>query len=188
MTKKTEAIYFRVGDSDSTNVWGLTDKCGSTSLNSAFRGERNNTRPREGDHVKILVRHPCDRLVSGWKWFTTHHNSYLSQIYHKSAEDHEVIMGKDSTLEEWFEASQRHWNTHWAPQTELHPLWRQFELIDLADCPFGHEKKTREDNSWEQYFTSEDFLARVLEYYKSDLELWNECKNVDTTGRRVTKA
>lgn len=179
--------YIRVDDT--SEVWGVTFKVASTSLRESLPPKpRNYTELRSGDHVRIIVRDPRDRMVSAWRWFTLNVNSYLPEILAASPEDHEYILDKRAPFNEWTQTALRHWNAHWAPQTEIHPRWREFELIPIYDIHklgWGHKKKTREDNSWEQYY-DEATLALVNEVYSEDLEMWKEIKDgTDTRANRL---
>jgi hypothetical protein len=162
--------YIRIGGitpaTESKEVWGLTYKCGSTSLLKWLPEPRVYTDLRQGDRVNLLVRDPRDRLVSAFRWFTGPHNCYIKDILESSPVDHEYILDSRSVFNEWVETALRHWNPHWAPITEIHPRWREFHLIRLdewgkAGAP--HEKKTRDDN-----------------------EMWKEVEDgIDTRTRRV---
>ena len=178
--------YIRLNQSE--NVWGLTYKCGSTSMLKALQGDRAYTDLRPGDHVRILVRDPRDRLVSAWAWFTKRTNSYFPELVEKHPFDHDFLLDEKSPFKEWVLTALRHWNPHWVPQTEIHPRWREFELIRLTDIHtlgWGHEKKTRPSNAWEQYY-DEDLLELVDEIYAEDLEMWKEVEDgIDTRTRRV---
>lgn len=169
-------------------MWGLTYKCASTSMIEALPQPRNYTGLRAGDHVRIIVRDPRDRLVSAWKWFTTAHTSYIKPILEASPTDHEYLMDNMSPFKEWLRTALRHWNPHWAPQTEIHKRWREFELIPISELHtlgWGHKKKTRKDNLWAEYF-DEATLALVNEVYSEDLEMWEVIKNgTDTRTNRV---
>ena len=171
-----------------TDIWGLTYKCGSTSLLQHLGREKRYVIPEPGDHVRIVVRDPRDRLVSAWKWFTTGHKSYIKHILDQSQEDHDKLLRKTTMLADWVPVAFKYWDPHWAPQTEIHTRWREFEIIPISELHRyvdGHEKRTREDNSWEQYYDPAT-LARVEDYYKEDMAMWQEVTNgADTRTRTV---
>lgn len=171
--------YIRIGDSN--QVWGQTLKCATTTLHEALPQPRQYTDLRPGDHVRLIVRDPRDRLVSAWRWFTRYHNCYIPDI------DDVAILNKDTPFTDWANTALRYWNEHWAPQTELHPRWREFELVPIHQLPpgWGHHKKTRDDNTWRQYY-NEGLLGLVNEVYKEDLVMWKEVEDgIDTGTRRV---
>lgn len=174
--------YVRIGQTN--EVWAQTLKCASTTMHEALVGkQRAYTDLRPGDHVRLIVRDPRDRLVSAWKWFTKHHNCYIPSL------DDYTILNSSTPFPEWTRVALRHWNEHWAPQTELHPRWKEFELVPITALPpgWGHSKKTREDNSWQQYY-SDDLLDLVNEVYKEDIVMWKEATNgTDTGARRVLR-
>lgn len=176
--------YLRVKDKD---VWGITYKCASTSMMRALPQPRTYTPLNAGDHVRLIVRDPRDRLVSAWHWFTRN-NSDIRAIARSHPVDHKFLMDKHSEFPDWLKTALRHWNGHWVPQTEIHPRWREFELVDIADLHtlgWGHEKKTRPDSTWEQYY-DEATLALVNEVYAEDLEMWKEIKDgTDTRTNRI---
>lgn len=183
--------YIRIGDltpkSETKEVWGLTYKCASTSMLEALPQPRLYTKLRTGDHVRIIVRDPRDRMVSSWKWFTTAHTSYLPAIMEENETDHRFLMDRQASFEDWVATALKYWNPHWVPQTEIHPRWREFELIpihDLHKLEWGHRKKTRVDNAWEEHFTPE-LLGLINEVYNEDLEMWKEIK--DGTNTRTNR-
>lgn len=183
MLVKTTSKYIRVNNTN--EVWAQTLKNASTSLMLYLAGQTASyTQLRHGDHVRMIVRDPRDRLVSAWKWFTKYHNSYIAEM---TGQDSEYILHKDTPFEEWVHKALKYWNPHWAPQTEIHPRWQQFELIPIHALPEGwaHEKKTRDDGSWQQYY-NDDLLALVNEVYKEDIEMWKEVESgTDTRANRV---
>lgn len=138
--------------------------------------------------MALVVRDPHDRLVSGWKWFASHHNCYIRDILKANPADHETILDKRTPFKEWVRTALKYENPHWLPQTTLHPRWREFELIPITDLHklgWGHEKKTRDDNSWRQFY-DEEMLSLVDEVYAEDLEMWKEVTNgTNTRARRV---
>lgn len=166
-------------------VWGLTYKVGSTSLLRWLPEPRQYTGLRPGDHVRLLVRDPRDRLVSAYMWFTKRTNSPIPDI---PAPDQQFLLDQRAEFIPWARTALRHWNPHWAPQTEIHPRWREFELIRLTDfSSMGgpQDKKTRQDNSWEQYY-DDALLDTVNAVYAEDIEMWKEVTNgTDTRSRRV---
>lgn len=166
-------------------LWGVTFKCASSSMRRAIK-PRVWTDLRKGDHVRIIVRDPRDRLVSAWKWFTTATVSFLPDILQASLADHNLILHKSTKFVPWVNTALKYWNAHWAPQTEQHPRWREFELVNIADLhtlDWGHEKQTRKDNTWVQHY-DEATLALVNEVYKEDLEMWKEIKDGTNTGTK----
>ena len=178
--------YIRIGQTD--EVWAQTLKNASTSLMVVLAGKTcQYTQLKPGDHVRMIVRDPRDRLVSAWSWFTKHHNSYISEIMDVNPTDNDYILNKESPFKEWVLTALRYWNPHWAPQTEVHPRWREFELIPIHQLPdgWGHEKQTRPDTSWQQYYDDE-LLALVNEVYKEDIVMWKEVEDgIDTRANRV---
>ena len=174
--------YFIEKDRD---LWGVTFKCASSSLRRAHL-PRVWTELRKGDHVRIIVRDPRDRLVSAWKWFTTANMSYMPDILEANREDHDRILHKSTKFAPWVNTALKYWNPHWVPQTEIHPRWREFELVNIADLhtkDWGHEKQTRKDNTWEQYY-DEATLALVNKVFEEDLEMWKEIKDGINTGTK----
>ena len=132
----------------------------------------------------MVVRDPRDRLVSAWKWFTTAQTSYIKDILEASKPDHDLLMSDKTDFNKWISIALRYWNPHWAPQTEIHPKWRQFELINIADIDklgWGHQKKTRTSNAWEEYYTP-SVLQLVEGIYAEDLEMWEVIKDGINTG------
>ena len=166
---------------DDDHVWAQTLKCASTTLLEALPQPWSYTELRPGDHVRIIVRDPRDRLVSAWKWFTRYHNSYIPGI------DDASILAENTPFTDWATTAIRYWNEHWAPQTELHPRWREFELVPITALPpgWGHHKRTRSSTEWEQYY-NDGLLGLVNEVYKEDIEMWKEAiSGIDTGTRRV---
>lgn len=171
--------YLRTANNE---VWGVTFKVGSTSLRHM---KFEYTELVTGDHVRLLVRHPHDRLVSAWKWFTMYVNSYLPGPLRDAPEDHEIILDSTTPFNLWARTALQHWNPHWVPATSIHPRWREFELIDLAEWnSTHHDKQTRKDNSWEQHY-DEATLALANEVYKEDLEMWEVIR--DGTNTRTNR-
>lgn len=136
--------------------------------------------PKAGDHVIMYCRDPRDRLVSAWKWFAGPYNSYIPDILRVSPVDHKFILDRNSPFNEWVQTALRHWNAHWAPQTEIHPDWRTFELRDLATYTGSHQKKTRPDNRWDEFYDPKT-LALVNEVYSEDIEMWKEVTSNERT-------
>jgi hypothetical protein len=169
----------------SLRVWGVTHKCGSTSMMQALPQPRMYTELRKGDHVRLIVRDPRDRLVSAWRWFSRNSsNGQFPSISESAPADHAFLTDNKTEFGPWVETALRHWNSHWAPQTDIHRRWREFHLIpiqDLHTLGWGHEKKTRSDNTWEQYYDGAT-LALVNEVYKEDLEMWEVIKDGINTG------
>ena len=112
----------------------------------------------------------------------------MSDILTESPRDHAVLLDRDTQLKHWVPTALRHWNLHWLPQTEVHPRWREFHLIpihDLAGLGMGHSKKTRPDNSWEEFYDV-GTLALVNAVYAEDLDMWKEIKDgTDKSTRRL---
>jgi hypothetical protein len=149
------------------------------------------TELRKGDHVRIIVRDPRDRLLSAWRWFTKHHNCYIKPILEKDKEAHEFILNSKAPFRQWAETALQHWNPHWAPQSEIHPRWREFHLLTLDTLPegWGHREKTRsaaEREQWREYYDV-DLLELVNTIYSEDIEMWKEAdKNgFNTRTKRV---
>ena len=177
--------YIRIGETP--DVWAVTFKIASTTLRRGLPDADNYAELKKGDHVRMLCRDPRDKVVSAWRWFALHRNSYIPHVLDVSRRDHDYILSRNSRFKDWVQTALRYWDPHWAPQTSIHPRWREFELLDLAEWGKGeaHEKKTRDDNSWEQYY-DDATLALVNEVYKEDLEMWKEIKDgTDTRARRV---
>ena len=183
--------YVKLGDG---KVWAITYKVGSTSLRRKLYDQKawpdpSPHRLKSGDHVTLLVRHPHDRLVSAWRWFTQNVNSYIPGILRDDPKGHALILDEGTPFNVWVPAAIKHWNPHWVPATDIHPRWREFELMDLAvwgkQEGHQHQKQTRDDNSWEQYY-DEATLALANEVYSEDLEMWKEIKDgTDTRANRI---
>ena len=161
------------------------------STRSQFKnGPHEYTELQKGDHVRMVVRDPRDRLISAYKWFTDSAStgiivSAVMDIVEQSVDDHRILMGEGNpTFVKWLNTVLQYWNPHWAPQSEIHPRWREYELIsieDLHELGFVHEKKIRKNRSWEQHY-DEATLALVNEVYKEDLEIWEVVKDGTDTG------
>lgn len=146
----------------------------------------------DGVPVHLYVRHPLDRLVSAYTWFTTKHNSPIRPIRDKSPKDHDVILGKtEATFEQWVEVALRHPNPHWCSQTEYHTTPAGlFVPTHCTNLQFLGGKKYNEiaRPSWTDYYTK-DFEERMSTLFAADLELFNDLKEhedgIDTRGRDV---
>lgn len=140
---------------------------------------------KAGTDVHLIVRHPLDRLVSGWAFWTKKANSHMSDLYKENPTDHDILF-KESTLEEWFDASTRHYNDHWEPQARYHSrdgelvpniLWPLESLSFMpATNPDLHNKSPRE--STEHYFKDKGFRKAVEDYYAADIELYEKSKEM----------
>lgn len=135
---------------------------------------------KRGTPVNLWVRHPFDRLVSGYIFFTQRHTSYISPILEASKEDHDIILGNTpATIEEWHAATQRHYNAHWISQWDYHSrdgqlvpnvLWPMESLQLVTERHNATERK-----SWEEYLSPE-FLADLEKLYAKDIELYEQAK------------
>lgn len=172
--------YIRLGP---TEVIGFSNKVGSTSIINKYvrNGPRLGwTEVTEDDIVTLHVRHPYDRLVSAWKWFTQHHVGYMPRILEVSESDHTVLLDSMTPFSEWVETAFKHDNLHWAPQTEIHPQWRRFNLLPLSALGGTVEKKS-DHAAWEEYF-DDDMLVLCSGVYAEDLIMWEEVKDAVNTG------
>jgi hypothetical protein len=166
--------YIRIRGTE--EVWAQTLKVASTSMQKALPKPVMYTELQTGDHVRMIVRDPRDRLVSAWRWFTGPHNSYIPEVPEHVSR---YLLDKDTEFKGWVETAVQNCNEHWVPQTTIHPRWREFELIPITDLHklgWGHEKKLRSDNTWEQYY-DDGLLALVNEIYKEDVEMYKEATN-----------
>ena len=113
-------------------------------------------------------------------------SGFTAEVLKENEQDHEYILDEKSPFNEWVHVALQYWNPHWAPQSEIHPRWREFELRPLHSYTGSHEKQTRPDNTWEQYY-DEALLALVDKVYEEDLQMWKEASSyaIDTGTRRI---
>lgn len=191
-------------------LWGTSGicayslKCASTFIHKHITGQKGRrggigqaeaVAAREyGTDVHLIVRHPLDRLVSNYVFWTKRANSCIRSILDADMTDHKKIMGesefKNITIEDWTAAAHRHYNAHWYGQTDYHTtpegilvpniLW-PFEALKLmpATADDIKNKSPRTKPSWEDYFTEgfrremEDYYAKDVELYEKSKEMWN---------------
>ena len=165
--KKHETNYLRVGDTN--KVWAFTFKVGSSTL--IQHHGKNFTTLRPGDEVHMLVRDPRERLVSAWACFTQMNVSYNHDYPHAV---NVILLDKKTPFNEWVPVALQYYNKHWAPMTEQHPRWREFNLHDLEEWGAGKTKYMKSRHRpWQEHY-DEGTLSLVEEVYKEDLELWKE--------------
>ncbi len=156
-------------------VIGYSSKCGSSTIRTLYRsiGALAKTEVQECDRVTLYMRHPYDRLVSGWKWFTARRDHMNSQLNFYPAACH--LKGqKNISLLEWATVVLPHADPHWLPQTTVHPHWREYTLAHVSELGLVQEKKT-EHGPWEDYWSPEiDDVVR--EYYAEDMIMWEAYK------------
>lgn len=140
-----------------------------------------------GTNVHLIVRHPLDRLVSNYVFWTKKANSCIKDILEADAAAHRVLMGTDNpTIEQWTEAAHAHYNGHWGKQWDYHTtpegllvpnvLWPMESLDKMpATNDDLKNKSPRDKPSWEDYFTS-SFRDEMEDYYAKDIELYEKSK------------
>ena len=190
--------HFYIGD----KILAYSLKVASTFLYAHVLGHVNNRGDRykvtrlgqaealrakeNGTEVHLVVRHPLDRLVSNYVFWTKKANSYIKPINDASPADHSVIMGDTNpTIEQWYEASQRHYNAHWEPQWDYHTtpdgvlvpthIWPIESLsLKLMRSEEGKNESPRR-GTWEDYYSPE-FRAAMEERYANDVRLYEQAK------------
>ncbi len=171
----------------------LTRKVASTFLQAHVSGGRRLSQQEALDHpnVWLFVRHPLDRLVSNWRFWTRNTGGGLIKaIKQASRRDHDIIMCPDSTLEQWTKAALRHDDPHWVSQTEIHT--RDGEFVPNTILPVesltllraDRRNASTRDADWEKYFTPE-FKDQMLVHYADDVALYYTAKE-EWDGRAPT--
>ena len=146
-------------------------------------GQLDALRAKErGAEIHLVVRHPLDRLVSNWVFWTKFANSGLTTIAQNDLKLHDRLT-KAATLEDWYEASEETYNPHWYPQADYHS--RDGELVPTHLWPLESLPKDQPDQitnasprrkpSWEDYYT-DSFRAQMEDRYAADLELYELSK------------
>ena len=154
--------------------YAVTPKCGSSAIHDALtpEGFENRDKAISNKAVYLTVRHPLDRLVSSWSFFSNH--------YHRTGPTPELTFEKDISLADYFEWTKDNPNKHWIAQTEQHPKWRYYRLIPLQTITetwdhigageITHTRKSTHNN-WESYYDTE-LLRKVSVYYSEDCLMW----------------
>lgn len=128
----------------------------------------------EGRDVVLVVRHPLDRLVSNYIFWRTVNKGGLPPDI--QGPDRAVMTAPETTIEEWYEASQRHYNPHWVDQTIYHSI--DGELVPNVVLPFDVLGTLRAKpinattrTAWPDYFTP-DFREAMEARYRDDVALY----------------
>jgi hypothetical protein len=183
----------------------VTLKCGATTICDILIGPRHAQRSswqgiheaweatQRGHECHLFVRHPLDRLVSAWKYFTTKHNTYIKDILEFDADIHDRIQGnrpyRNISLPEWWEAASQVYNKHWVVVTDYNTYKGEFvpdRLYPLEALGLATGKKlnaTRHD-SWESYY-DKGLRDKVATHFEKDIELFEKAKE-EWNGRAPT--
>lgn len=164
-------------------VFAYSFKVGSTTLIKRYVASRQggfvnqrNVNPRHT--ITLYVRHPLDRLVSAWRWFTQHHNSYMKDILADNLEDHNFLLDDKTKFEPWIGTAMKYENLHWYPTVKYHTnekgIFLPNNLRLLADLG-GEKTKTTKHDSWETYY-SDELRERMESLYADDLTLYRKVK------------
>ena len=164
-------------------VFAYSYKVGSTSLikkyvAKGYGGFANQRDLNLKDIITLYVRHPLDRLVSAWKWFTEYHNSYLKEILAASPEDHETILARNTKFEPWLDAALKYENLHWYGQKEYHTNEKGVFVpnnVFPLEAMSGERLKKTVHKEWRTYY-SDDLRSRMEKLYADDLTLYNSVK------------
>lgn len=168
-------------------------KVGSGTLLTSLPQPRNHMCQPEvhsagtkGLPVHMYVRHPLDRMVSAWSWFTQKQTSYIKPILDMSPGDHKVLMDRKTPFDVWVNAALRHYNPHWYPQVEYHST-REGELvpsvIKTLDCIGPTKMHETKHAPWEDVYEGHEALKDYLEdIYYNDIALYNLAKEAGENG------
>lgn len=158
------------------SIIATTSKAGCTSVKLATPGGIQMRIPIEEaakrrNKVEILlyIRHPLDRLVSAWKYFT---GSMLMPCTYATVEDR-VALNSEPSFDRWARIAMRYNDEHWTSQVDYHTLDGLFvpnRVLPLEKM--GGEIHNRTSHAgWLTYYT--DWLEEELrERYRKDLVLW----------------
>lgn len=158
-------------------------KVASTSVSAAMATSdfrRADPFEESDDWRFMVVRHPLDRLVSAWQFFTPHHRMQHMRVFR-----HDVT--PDCTFRQFLDVVLQapHKDRHTAPQTRYkgpHPIDDLVRLENLSEgwerlvgrfpvVPIPHKNQT-EHGHWREYFDAA--MARdALAYFEADLELYD---------------
>lgn len=174
----------------------VTLKCGATTICDILIGPRKAMRSswqgiheawtatQLGHDCHLFVRHPLDRLVSAWKYFTQKHNMFIKDILEFDADIHDRIQGnkpyKNIGLEDWWAAASQVYNKHWCNVTEYNTYKGEFvptrlyplEALSLAT---GKRSNATTHKPWEEYYTLA-FKKMVESHFADDLALYERAK------------
>lgn len=173
------------------HVIGFTNKCASTLVAKMSKGIKKAgiaeaRKAREaGKDVVLIVRHPLDRLVSNYVFWRTVNVGAIRALFRNHPEHGpDLILPEDlqnMTIEEWYEWTQKKWNSHWADQVECHSDAEGFVpnviypwevLQTLRTVPVNPSPRK---GTWEDYFTPE-FREEMEVRYAEDLALYERAK------------
>ncbi len=161
-------------------IVGWTPKCASTFLRTKPEHQKVVGIAEAAAHdgpVVLIVRHPLDRLVSNWIFWTRVHKT---RPHVEDPIAAETLGNKSTPFERWHEVADRPecWNPHWVDQTELHTYEGKF--VANTTLPWEVLSTLREDKvnatertAWQDYYTPE-FRAAMEERYLADVTLYEE--------------
>lgn len=187
-------------------VIGYTLKCASTFVVSACQGVNKigiyeaYQFKKKGADVALVVRHPLDRMVSNYVFWTTTNLQQIGNLLGNEVRRNELTLPskfstgtrvslqtddiKALTFEEFYELTQMIWNPHWADQTYMHTYGDElvpnllYPMHALALCK-APKKNATHHAQWESYFTPE-FREKMEERWKDDIALYEKaCEEWD---------
>lgn len=156
-------------------------KVASTSLSAAMPKGVRRAFPTEAsdDWRFMVVRHPLDRLVSAWRYFTT--DKTAQRVF-----QHDVQLGMPfpAFLDVVLKDPSK--DRHTAPQTRYRGPFPIDDLVRLeslegawdglvgrfAVTPLEHRNATEREKWWNYYHRDMD--RRALAVFEADLEMWED--------------
>lgn len=164
--------FFKGGYPD---CFATCNKVASTTLGSTLKKDKwlEYCEPPDGKRVILVLRHPLDRLVSGFEWFVRG--------------KYNMIPGGGNrrfghiNFAQFVGHTQHEPNSHWSAQTWQHKNWREFELIPLHELAgwwpdelpeLEHKKKTKR-RPWPEYYDDE-LRAQCEARFAEDIEAYEQ--------------
>lgn len=182
-----------IWDQKNRMITGYSLKAGSTTIMKSLGVPRAHIGQFEalkhaerGLKVRLFVRHPLDRLVSAWKFFTTVGTSYIKAILDRDPKAHNRLMARDCGFEEWADIALKWYNPHWYPQTEYHTtkegLFVPTDVYELSYLSKTKMNSTRHE-PWEFYYEGNPELrAKIEDMYINDIVLYELAKEAGEDG------
>ena len=130
----------------------------------ALRGEQE---------IRLYIRHPLDRFVSAWKFFSRTGRHLIQRPGIPVWAD--KGLRSDIPLWEWADLALEFEDIHWEPQVEFHTLRGQFvpnRVIDVAYLGGRKSNRTTHGTVDEEFANHPELRKCLEEKYREDLELF----------------